>query len=365
MKSNFFSVIACTNLFHNQTTYSTGNDSSPQSIAVVDVNNDNKPDIVVANHGTSSVGVLLNAGNGTFLAQTTYSIGATAAPRGLTVADVNNDNQIDIVVASTGTNSVGVLLNAGNGTFLAQTSYSSAGSGARAVTVTDVNNDNQLDIVVANAGTNSVGVLLNRGNGTFLAQTTYSTGATSVPRGLTVADVNNDNQIDIVVANTGTHNVGVLLNAGNGTFLAQTTYTSATSSPRGVTVADVNNDNQIDIVVANAGTHNVGVLFNLGNGTFLAQTTYATGASSSPQSISVVDINSDNKPDIVVANSGKHNVGVLLNTGNGTFLAPITFSTGTASTPQSVGVVDVNSDNKPDIVVANLGTDNVGVFLHC
>ena len=61
-------------MFLNQTTYSTG--SSPCSVAVVDVNSDNKPDIVIANYGSNNVGVLLNRGNGTFLTQTTYSTGS-------------------------------------------------------------------------------------------------------------------------------------------------------------------------------------------------------------------------------------------------------------------------------------------------
>ncbi len=101
-------------------------------------------------------------------------------------------------------------------------------------------------------------------------------------------------------------------------------------------------------------------MYWIGSSTFLAQTTYSTDFY--PISVAVVDVNSDNKPDIVVANYGSDNVGVLLNAGNGTFNAQITYSTGSA--PASVAVVDVNSDNKPDIVVANYGSDNVGVLLH-
>ena len=50
---------------------------------------------------------------------------------------------------------------------------------------------------------------------------------------------------------------------------------------------------------------------------FLSQTTYSTGTN--PHGVAVVDVNSDNKADIIVANRGSNNVGVLLNTGNGTF----------------------------------------------
>jgi 2-keto-3-deoxy-galactonokinase len=233
-KEQFLFVIACSSMFFNQTTYSTAAASAPYSVAVVDVNGDNKPDIVVANSGTNNVGVLLNAGNGTFLNQTTYSTVTASSPRLVAVVDVNGDNNPDIVVANSGTTNVGVLLNAGNGTFLNQTTYSTGGtSSPRSVAVVDVNSDSKPDIVVANSGTNNVGVLLNAGNGTFLNQTTYSTGTGSTPYSVAVVDVNNDNKPDIIVANYGGSNVGVLLNAGNGTFLNQTTYSTGTgSTPR-------------------------------------------------------------------------------------------------------------------------------------
>jgi len=55
--------------------------------------------------------------------------------------------------------------------------------------------------------------LLGKGDGTFGAQTTFSTGDDSQPYGLAVADFNNDNRPDVVVANYGLNTVGVLLGA--------------------------------------------------------------------------------------------------------------------------------------------------------
>ncbi|CAF5219888.1 unnamed protein product, partial [Rotaria magnacalcarata] len=74
-------------MFLNQTTYST--DTSPRSVAIVDVNSDNKPDIIVSNWNSKTVGVLLNKGNGTFLTQTTYTTGTN--PGSVAVVDVNSD----------------------------------------------------------------------------------------------------------------------------------------------------------------------------------------------------------------------------------------------------------------------------------
>jgi len=349
-------------MFYNQTTYA--NLNSAYSVAVVDVNSDSQPDIVVVDQGSNNVGVLFNAGNGTFLSPNFYPTANT--PYAVVAVDVNSDNKPDIVVANSVSNNVGVLFNAGNGTFINETAYTT-GSAPRALAVVDVNNDSKPDIIVANSGTNTVSVFFNVGNGTFLTQVTYSIGTGGpAPNAIAVADVNSDNKPDIVVANQGASGVGVLFNAGNGTFLSVTAYSSGTfSAPRGVAVVDVNGDNKPDIITANTGLSTVGVFINAGNGTFRNVATYSSGAASAARGVAVVDVNGDNKPDIITANTGSSNTGVLINAGNGTFLPVTTYSTGNSSTPRAVAVVDVNSDNKPDIIVANSGSNNTGVLLHC
>lgn len=354
-------------MFLNQTTYTTGTGSTPNAIAVVDVNGDSRPDMILANQGSNNVGVLFNAGNGTFLNQTTYSTATGSSPNAVAVVDVNGDNKPDIVVVNGALNNVGVLFNTGNGTFLNQTTYSTgASSSSNSVAVVDINGDNKPDIVVTSSASNNVGVFLNAGNGTFLSQTTYSTGTGCAPRSVVVVDMNSDNKSDIVFACQSLNYIGVLSNTGNGTFVNQSIYSTGTgSSPRSVVVGDVNNDNKPDIVVTNGALNTVGVLLNAGSGTFLNQTTYSTGTSSSPRSVAVGDVNNDNKPDIVVTNIGLGVVGVFLNAGNGTFFNQTTYSTGTGSTSRLVVLVDVNNDNNLDILVSNQGASNAGVLLRC
>ena len=79
-------------------------------------------------------------------------------------------------------------------------------------------------------------------------------------------------------------------------------------------------------------------------------------------SVAVVDVNSDNKPDIVVANQGSNSTGVLLNIGNGIFGPQAAYATDPA--PYSAAVADVNGNNKPDIVVTNWSSSTVGVLLN-
>ena len=72
--SVFFSTQATAPL-RLKVTYATGD--KPRLVAAADVDGDNKPDIIVANCMVrTTVGVLLNTGNGTFATQTTYATGS-------------------------------------------------------------------------------------------------------------------------------------------------------------------------------------------------------------------------------------------------------------------------------------------------
>ena len=295
-------------------------------------------------------------------ARATYSTGSGSNPSFVAATDLDGDSAADIIVANYGTNDIGVFLNTGNGTFTGQTTYST-GSSSYCVTAADLNDDGKPDIIVANYGANNIGVLLNTGNGAFTGQTTYSTGPSSGPLFVVTVDVNGDNQTDVIVANYDADNVGVLLNEGNGTLTPQVTYFSGSGSkPSSLVAADIDGDKIPDLIVSNYGAHDVGVFLNTGNGTFTDQAIYWTGSNS--YCVAAADINDDGKIDIVVANYGANNIGVLLNTGNGTFTGQTTYSTGPSSGPLFVVTVDVNSDNKLDFVTANYGTNSVAVLLN-
>ncbi len=85
-------------------------------VAVADLNGDDKPDVMVTSgtqlFGTipGTVGVLLGNGNGTFQTAVTFQTGGTQADAAV-AADLNNDGRPDIVVANWGQSTLGVLLN--------------------------------------------------------------------------------------------------------------------------------------------------------------------------------------------------------------------------------------------------------------
>src|SRR5450631_664247 len=123
-------------IFMEAASYNSGGKTS-FSIAVVDVNGDGHPDLLVANECVDSnctsggVGVLLGNGDGTFQTAASYKSGGDYAVS-IAVADVNRDGRPDLLVAGGG---VSVLVGNGDGTFQAAVSYNSGGLYANAIAV--------------------------------------------------------------------------------------------------------------------------------------------------------------------------------------------------------------------------------------
>jgi hypothetical protein len=185
----------------------------------------------------------------------------------------------------------------------------------------------------------------------------------STPASVAVGDFNGDNAPDLAVANASSNTVSVLLdttapNASTATFAAQQTFPVG-SSPQNVAVGDVNLDGTPDLVVANSNSSTVSVLLdttaaNASTATFAAQQTFPVG--SFPVSVAVGDFNGDNAPDLAVANFSSSNVGVLLNTLHNTITAtsgtPQSTPIGTAfPTPLAVHVADGLGQPLPGVTV--------------
>ena len=147
------------------------------------------------------------------------------------------------------------------------------------------------------------------------------------------------------------------LHAETLSFLPKVDY-SVGFNPTAVSIGDINSDGKPDIVAGIDDSH-VAVLLGKGNGGFLAAVDYP--AASSPNSVQVGDFNDDGKADIVTANSHTNNVSILLGKGAGVLAAKMDYPVGI--TPKAVAVADINYDGKLDLVTANKDGNNVGVLL--
>jgi hypothetical protein len=132
-------------------------------------------------------------------------------------------------------------------------------------------------------------------------------------------------------------------------------------APISVAVADFNGDGNLDIAVANRSSNDISVLLGKGNGTFATEVKYSAGTGGpDPDSIVAADVNGDGKPDLIVADLGTHSVSVFINTGTGTFNAAVVYSVG--NSPTAVAVADLNGDGFPDIAVTNSADNTVTIL---
>lgn len=282
-------------------------------VAVGDLYQDGKADIVASNWATGAVEVLRGNGDGTF--QPPTSIPLPGITNGLVVADLNGDGWPD--VAAVGQDSVVyILLNNGKGSLALAATYPISGVGSEILTA-DFNNDGKPDLAIAMANTSRVAILLGNGNGTFTAAPDYDTTMSGV-YGIAAGDLNNNGNIDLVVTSPSAGFIAVAFGNADGTFNPPTMYPAGsfqpgwTTSPGEVAVSDVNKDGYPDIVYADSGDGSVGVLLNYGGGYFFGPTEFPAGGGA--LALAVADLNNNGWPDVVTADANFTGVSVLYNT---------------------------------------------------
>ncbi|MGA7924524.1 MAG: VCBS repeat-containing protein [Candidatus Sulfotelmatobacter sp.] len=224
------------------------------------------------------------------------------------------------------------------------------GTNPTSVAVGDFNGDGKPDLVVGNSGSNNVSVLLGNGDGTFQAARNFDAG--NSPSIFALADFNGDGKADVaVLASAGTDSpqqVYILMGNGDGTLQAPV-VTTLTAEESVIAAADLNGDKKAELVVnlsdAN-GAAGIEVLLGNGDGTFQTPKTVVTGAESV---LTVADFDRDGKPDLAISTS--NGAQIMKGQGDGTFS-----SGGQAALAAGFGAVtawtaDLNGDGNIDLIV--------------
>jgi subtilisin-like proprotein convertase family protein len=313
-------------------------------------------DIVTANFSSGDVSVVENLGGGVY-ATTPINTPVGAQPFAVVAADFNGDGIDDIAVLNQGSDLVSIYRGTGAGTFTFAETLT-AGTNPSALIVSDFNNDTFKDLAVTNAGDGTVSVFLGKGNGTFSAAKVSAVSATPLaasPQDLAAGDLNGDKFADLVTANQGTNEVGVLIGNGNGTFKLGTAL--KTKSPIAVGLDDVNADGILDLAVLARGGNGSLFLGN-GNGTFAAPNAF--GTTGPANNLAFGDFNGDGNQDIATTSPGSNVVSVATGNGDGTFAAVTTYFADLR--PTALVSQDLNGDGFTDLAVANFNGNDVTVF---
>jgi len=317
-------------------------------LAVGDFNNDNKPDIAVAN---ANVDVYQNVGKGNFNEIGGPAFNQSGSWPPVMVADFNNDGNLDVAPCGGDGGpglSCSIYFGDGKGDLTPGTYEQQVYPGVMA----DINGDGILDNIAIEDpdGYGSyLAINLGNGDGTYTNVTYVATSVAGIP---VVGDFNDDGKLDVAISvigdrEPGPGTVAVFLGNGDGTVQNEVDY----QIPWGgnyAAVADLNGDGKLDIV-----TSGFSVLLGNGDGTFTAGTSFAVQDDWTAP-VEIADMNGDGKLDVVTVSddlqNGTQSVDILLGKGDGTFQTPIAFKA-PASNFYTIGIADFNGDGLLDFAI--------------
>jgi hypothetical protein len=361
---------------------------TPLSLTIEDFDGDGKPDLAVVNANDGTVSVFRNISStgstspGSFATKVDFATGMT--PCGIRSADIDGDGMPDLIIVNAESNTLSVLRNTttcgtiDSSSFAAKVDFPT-GSYPTCVAVGDLDGDGKIDLAITNYSDNTLTLLRNTSNAGNITTGSFAPAVVlpteSNPESIAIGNLDSDSKPELIVANNGANTVSVFGNTctvGNLTISGFATKVDFATGlgPIDVAIADVDGDGRPDIAVVNNVSNTISLLRNTGSGSInpgslCAKVDFETGMA--PRSIAIGDINGDNKPDLAVTNSSSGTVSIYCGTGTAggissfSLAAKTDWTTGT--NPFGAAVGDLDGDGRPDLAVANNGSDSVSVFL--
>jgi hypothetical protein len=264
-------------------------------------------------------------------------------------------------------NAVVLYLGDGKGRFnQASGSPFAAGNNPSDLALGDFNEDGRLDVAVANHETNYLSVLLGTPTG-LTPPSQLMVPSRPHPHGVAAGDFTGDRHLDLAVESWEDNRVVVVPGDGKGGFVEPTSLAVGRKPYWKLRAADLNNDGKTDLVTTNGDGSSVSVLCTDSRGALQAAKDIAVARS--PFAIAIGDVNGDRYPDLAVAHRwggadpNLDRLTVLIGSGNCAFTATQDSPMKVGTSPTDVAIGDVNGDGVGDIAVANMGSNDVSLFL--
>ena len=329
--------------------------TEPRQIALADLDEDNDLDIVAAYGMDRVLAYYKNDGTGYFDSCVVISEMSDSVSVFVSVADLDNDGKVDLVASSK--DSIFWYKNLGNGNFSTVHIIDDSAYRFPDIYTSDLDGDSLIDVLFISRGDDKVGFYKNLGNGLFGPQQILNNNADGASSVWT-ADIDNDSLIDVLSSSLYDSSVVWYKNLGNGNFGSQQII-SDTAAWTGFTLAsDLDNDGLMDVVFNNDST--IVWKRNLGNGIFSTESIICNDTWG-PKYVFPIDLDQDNDTDLIVPIVTMGEFFWLENLGGGIF-GPKQMISDTIEGPYGCSVGDIDGDGAYDIVVSGWYEYKISVF---
>ena len=348
-------------------------DKGPGFIAIADVNHDGNADLIVANAEGGSVSVLLGDGKGHFQSARGSPISAGHLPNDIAVVDMNGDGNLDLVIANHQSPYLTILLGDGKGVF--QPAPGSpvdvhSNPHPHGVAAGFFSGKERLDVVTDSWGNNQIELLEGDGKGGLRTPGRFFQVGHRPYERLRSADFNHDGNPDVVTTNLDDDTVTILLGDGKGGLQEATgSPFAAGAKPWQVAIDDFDRDGNADLAiipyerdVTDSRRLVVTILLGNGKGGFTPMRTQSPSLEGfhGPNSIATGDMNGDSYRDVVVSCAESRNLAIFYgHAGNVLTRSNIPVAGGWGG----VAVADLNGDGRADLITANHDNESVTIYL--
>lgn len=350
--------------------------SNSSGLKVKDLNNDKYPDIVITPFLSSNVYVLENQSSTNvvnFKEATSFSVSGNIV--NIAIGNLNNDQKPDIIVTKLTTSNISLLPNT-------SIDKSSISFGAQydvmtaerpwGVDLGDLNGDGKLDISIASINESSryLNIFINKSTNASFSFDKYDVTTNEKARNIKIGDIDGNGKPDLVFTGIGNNKISIISNEhclipqifgeNNRTFCDGSELSLSTSGAPDTNFKWYKNDGASELMVKDSNEPFYTEIVSVpGNFTYRVVASNGTCLSNSPNSISVEVING-----AIAALTGITPLAPICEGSDFTLQAQGDFT----SLPASATFVWTKPDNTmettstPNLSITNVTTDNAGLY---